>query len=352
VPDRDGETHGFLAMDRYSRQTILWCIGSDGQDKIEKARVAVVGLGALGSTAAECLARAGAGELILLDRDILDLSNLQRQILYDEKDVRERLPKAAAAARRLSGINSEISLIERVDNLHAGNIAHLLEGVQIIVDGTDNIETRYLINDYAVNRGIPWVYGGAIGTGGTGLFVLPGEGPCLRCVFPDPPDPHRLGTCDTVGVLGPVPVMVGAWEAGMALRYLAGGGRGLGGRLLLVDFWEQEQGFHEPSVEKRDDCPVCGKREFTYLERRRGTIASSSCGEGMYQIVPAEPRQLKLDELAGRLEASGEVFLTPYYLCFSEGSIRLHVFSNGRAQLQGAGSEEEALSFYSRYVGL
>ncbi len=337
-------------MERYSRQRILSVIGDEGQQKLAAARVAVVGLGALGSAAAECLARAGVGNLVIVDRDVLDESNLHRQILYDESDVRDGLPKAPAAEKRLREINSNVRITSHIASLGPGNVAAILEGAGIIVDGTDNIETRFLINDYAVSNGVPWVYGGAIGTGGTGLLVIPGRGPCLRCVFPDPPDPRKLGTCDTVGVLGTVPVLVGAWQAGMAIRYLVGGAKGLRPWYFIADFWDG--GFFEPGVRRRDGCPACGKGEFPFLRRGESTVVASLCGSESFQVTPPKKRRIELELLASKLRELGEVELREYYLLFSKDDISLFLFQNGSAQVRGASSKEEAISLYARYVGM
>jgi molybdopterin/thiamine biosynthesis adenylyltransferase len=351
ITSREGQPNAgtLTPMDRYSRQRLLRVIGSEGQDKLERARVAVIGLGALGSAAAECLVRAGVGEVILIDRDILELTNLQRQILYDEDDVNEGLPKAVAAQRRLMEINSSVKLDARTENLHAGNVESLLAEVPLILDGTDNVETRYLVNDFAVKRGVPWIYGGAIGTTGVGLFVMPGSGPCLRCVFPDPPDAEKLGTCDTVGVLGTIPLIIGAWQATMAMRYLVGGSTGLGERMLMMDPWEH--GFLEPVVKARGDCPACAKGEFPFLESRKRTTVAGLCGSGAYQITPPGERSVEFEDLSKRLEKLGEVELTPFYLRFSDDRARMILFKNGGARVEGVADEREALSFYARYVG-
>lgn len=336
-------------MDRYARQRILDSIGEGGQRKLGEAVVAVVGLGALGSSSAECLARAGIGGLILVDRDVLEITNLQRQILYDEKDVAEGLPKAVAAKRRLGEINSEVRITAFPENLHAGNVRRLLADARMIVDGTDNVETRYLLNDYAVSTGTPWVYGGAIGTSGTGLFVLPGEGPCLRCVYENPPDAARLGTCDTVGILGMVPVIIGAWQASMVVRYLVSGTE-RGGKLFVLDLWQH--GFLEPEVKRREGCPACGKGEFPFLSMSQRTMVVSLCGRDAFQVTPPEERNLLLEEIAGRLEKAGRVEVRPYYLVFSDGRVQMYLFQNGGAQVKGVASEAEAMSYYSRYVGM
>lgn len=337
-------------MDRYSRQRILYSIGESGQKKLAEARVAVVGLGALGSASSECLARAGVGDLVLIDRDVLELTNLQRQILYDEKDVAEGLPKAVAAKRRLGAINSTIRITSFAEHLHAGNVRRLLDGVTLVLDGTDNVETRYLLNDYAVSSHLPWVYGGAIGTSGTGLFVLPGSGPCLRCIYEDPPDSRRLGTCDTVGVLGAAPLIVGAWQASMAIRYLVSGPDPLLMRLFVMDLWQH--GFLQPEVKRREDCPACGKGGFPYLSARKKTIAVSLCGRDAFQVTPPEEKKLRLEEISARLGALGDAQLRPHYLVFFDGRAQMYIFENGGAQVKGAASEEEALSLYSRYVGM
>lgn len=337
-------------MDRYARQRLLSVIGDEGQRRLEAARVAVIGLGALGSAAAECLVRAGVGNITLIDRDLTELTNLQRQILYDEEDVREGLPKAVAAVRRLHRINSTLRLTGRNENLHAGNIDSLVEGAQVLIDGTDNIETRYLLNDYSIKHRVPWVYGGAIGTSGTGLFVLPGEGPCLRCVFPDPPRAQTLGTCDTVGILGTIPVIVGAWQASMAIRFFVEGSGELGQRFLVMDLWGH--GFAEPALKRRDDCPTCGRGDFPFLARRRRTTVVGLCGSDSFQITPPGKITIDLEDLASRLQDIGEVSITPYYLRFSDGGIEMILYPAGRAQIKGAGGEKEVLSFYAKYVGL
>jgi adenylyltransferase/sulfurtransferase len=337
-------------MDRYSRQSLLHSIGESGQKRLREARIAVVGLGALGCASAECLARAGVGELLLVDRDILELTNLSRQLLYDEKDVEEGLPKAFAAKRRLGEINSELRITAFPENLHAGNVRRLLDGVHLIVDGTDNIETRYLLNDYAVSTNTPWIYGGAVGTSGTGLFVLPGVGPCLRCVYEEPPDAGKLGTCDTVGILGTVPVIVGAWQASMAIRHIVSSGEPQGGRLFVVDLWQH--GFLEPEVKRREECPACGRGQFPFLSVSRRTMAVSLCGRGAFQVTPPVERNLQLEELSRKLAALGHVEVRPYYLVFSDGRAHMCLFQNGGAQVTGVGSEEEAMSFYARYVGM
>jgi len=337
-------------MDRYSRQRLLHDVGDQGQERLEGARIAVVGLGALGSSASECIVRAGVGDVVIIDRDVLEISNLQRQILYDEDDVSEGLPKAVAAQKRLSEINSSVRLEVRTESLHAGNIVSLLEGAHIIIDGTDNIETRYLLNDYSVKHSVPWIYGGAIGTSGTGLFVLPGDGPCLKCAFPEPPDARKLGTCDTIGILGTVPVIVGAWQASMAIRFIVNGKRGLGKKLLIMDLWGH--GFFEPEVKRRKDCPACGKREFPYLKSSRRTTVTSLCGTSDFQVIPPGRKDVDLEVISDRLAPLGEVDLGPYYLRFREGNVQMVLYPGGRAQISGVTSGKEALSFYTRYVGL
>jgi adenylyltransferase/sulfurtransferase len=265
-------------------------------------------------------------------------------------DVREGLPKAVAAQKRLAEINTSINLIGRTESLNAGNIKSLLDGVHFIIDGTDNVETRYLLNDYSVKYRVPWVYGGAIGTTGTGLFIMPGEGPCLRCVFPIPPESGKLGTCDTIGILGTVPVIVGAWQASMAIRYLVGHKRDLGEKLLMMDLWEH--GFLEPGVKRKKDCPACGKGEFPFLTSRRRTTVVNLCGTQAFQVTPPQRKDLDLEAVSRKLTGLGEVDLGPYYLRFLEGNVQMILYPGGRAQISGVANNKEALSFYSRYVGL
>ena len=336
------------ADSRYSRQSRFAPLGEEGQRRIQSARVVVVGLGALGSVQADLLARAGVGELRLIDRDFVELSNLQRQTLYQESDAAEALPKAVAAARRLALVNSEVRVEALVSDLSPRNIEEALEGAAVILDGTDNFETRYLINDFAVREGIPWIYGAAVGSYGLKLAIVPGPTACFRCVYPEPPRGAQP-TCETEGVLGPVTAAIAALQAGDALKILACGKESVTARLTTMDVWTGQ--IRQTAPPARDpDCPCCATREFPHLEgKHRAPI--SLCGRNAVQIHERS-RPVDLPELASRLGALGPVRVNEFALRAALEPYELTVFPDGRAIIKGTTDAGVARSVYARYVGM
>ncbi|HEY4365218.1 MAG TPA: ThiF family adenylyltransferase [Bryobacteraceae bacterium] len=335
-------------MGRYLRQSRFAPLGVDGQQRISASTVAVVGLGALGSVQADLLARAGVGTLRLLDRDFVELSNLQRQTLYDESDAAEALPKAVAAARRLARVNSEIRIEPHVADLSARNVEDLLEGADLILDATDNFETRYLINDFAVSNTLPWIYGAAVASYGLTLAILPGISACFRCVYPEQP-PGSQPTCETEGVLGPVTAAIGSLQAGVALKILARGAEAVTPRLTRVDVWTGE--IRQTAPPARDpDCPCCGARKFPYLDgKHRAPI--SLCGRDAVQIHERS-RPVDLAELARRLKTLAEVRVNEFALRALVDPYELTVFPDGRAIIKGTTDPGVARSVYARYIGV
>src|SRR6185503_9485537 len=269
---------------RYSRQILLPWIEEAGQQRLAASRVVVVGCGALGGTAAEQLARAGVGHLKIVDRDVVELSNLQRQVLFDEEDAKANLPKAVAAERRLKRINSSIEIRGVVADVNAENAEELL-AADLILDGTDNAETRYLINDVAVKRGVPWIYAGCVGSEGRVMAVVPGKTACLRCVFPDAPLAGEVETCDTAGVLGPAASVAASIQAGLAIRMIVGDEVESG--MLTFDLKTGRFNRVAQSEARRDDCVCCGSRDFEFLNARGASKAVSLCGRNSVQIRPA-----------------------------------------------------------------
>jgi len=330
---------------RYSRQVRFAPFGEEGQRKIRAARVAVVGCGALGSVQAELLARAGVGSLRLIDRDFVEESNLQRQFLYAESDARDAVPKAAAAARRLREINGEVALEPVVADLTPSNAGELFENINLILDGTDNFETRYLINDAAVQSGMPWIYGAAVGSYGLKLAVIPGCTACFRCVYPDPP-PGAQPTCETAGVLSPVTAAIASLQAADALKILAGAP--LIARLTTIDVWSGE--IRQLDAPARDpDCPCCVRREFIHLDgSRRAPI--SLCGRNAVQIHE-RARPLDLEQLASRLATIAPVRANEFALRVTLDAYELTVFPDGRAIIKGTTDVAVARSLYARYLG-
>jgi adenylyltransferase/sulfurtransferase len=322
-------------------------VGEAGQARLASARVAVAGCGALGSVAAELLARAGAGTLRIIDRDVVEWSNLQRQVLFDEQDAREGVPKAIAAARRLARVNSQISVQPLAADLTPASIDELLEGADVVVDGTDNFETRFLINDYAVRQSIPWVYSAAVGSYGLKLAVLPGSTACLRCIYPEPPEGAQP-TCETEGVLAPVTAAIAALAASDALRILAGGAWSMIARLTTIDVWTGEIRQIDPPA-RDPHCPCCVRREFPHLSgARRAPI--SLCGRNAVQIHERH-RPLDLADLARRLAPLAAVRANEFALRAAIEPYELTVFPDGRAIIKGTTDTAVARGLYARYIG-
>lgn len=331
---------------RYSRQIRFSGIGESGQQKIRDARIAIVGCGALGSFHAEALARAGAGTLRLIDRDYVEESNLQRQFLYDESDAAEATPKAVAASRRLERVNSGVRVVPEVADLSPANIEDLFEEIDLILDGTDNFETRYLINDWAVRNGKPWIYGAAVGSYGVSMPVIPGRTCCFACVYPEPPQGAQP-TCETSGVLGALTATVAAWQVAAALKILVDG-EPPSRKITTFDLWAgATRQIAMPAADP--ECRVCGRREFRYLDgKRRAPI--SLCGRNAVQIHERQ-RPVDLAELAQRLSAAGPVRANEFALRFQVPPHEITVFPDGRAIIKGTTDPGVARSLYSRYIG-
>jgi molybdopterin/thiamine biosynthesis adenylyltransferase len=335
------------AESRYSRQIRFAPLGEEGQRRISASRIAIVGCGALGSFQAEALARAGAGLLRLIDRDFVETSNLQRQFLFDEQDAAEALPKAAAAARRLARVNSGITIQPVVADLVPSNAADLLEDIDLILDGTDNFETRYLINDAAVRAGIPWIYGAAVGSYGLKFAIVPGKTACLKCVYPEPPTGAQP-TCETAGVLGPLTATVAALQVADALKALALGPDAVNPRITTIDVWSGE--IRQIDAPARDPgCRCCALREFVHLDEAR-RVPISLCGRNAVQIHERS-RPLDLADLARRLGPLAPVRSNEFALRVMLDPYELTVFPDGRAIIKGTTDVGIARSLYARYVG-
>lgn len=332
-------------QERYSRQILFEGIGSAGQQRLLDARVVVVGCGALGSFQAGALARAGVGFLKIIDRDYVELSNLQRQWLFDQCDVEQGLPKAIAAARHLAAINSDIQIEPVVADLEPGNAEELLGECGLILDGADNFETRYLINDYAVSHGWPWIYGAAVGSYGISMAIVPGKTACLRCVYPDAPSGAQP-TCETTGVLGSVTALIASLQVSEAIRILCGAAPS--GKITTIDLWTGEiRQIAQPGPDGQ--CPACGLRQFPYLNGEcRPPV--SMCGRNAVQIHQ-RARPLDLRELAGRLAPLGVVRANEFALRFEIPPYLLTIFPDGRAIVKGTTDVGVARSLYARYIG-
>jgi adenylyltransferase/sulfurtransferase len=338
--------------DRYSRQVRFGPVGTEGQSRLSAAGVAVVGCGALGSVVAMALVRAGVGRLRIIDRDVPEVSNLPRQVLFDEDDVAAGVPKAAAAARHLRRINSAAAVEPVVADLVPANAVRLLEGVDVIVDGSDNFEARFLVNEVACRSKTPWVHGGVIGAEGRVLTVVPGKTACLRCLVPEPPAPGALPTCDTAGVIGPAALVVGAVEAAEAIKLLVGTAEPQGNRLLACDLWEGEWRSIDLGRLAEEGCPTCRGGDSPWLEGRLGGRATALCGRDAVQVMAATLGSIDLADLATRLRGVGPVTHNPWLVRAEvEPGIQLSVFADGRAIVAGTREEPRARAIVARYVG-
>jgi len=337
---------------RYSRQILFEGLGEEGQRRICASSVAVVGAGALGSFHASILARAGVGVLRLIDRDFVEASNLQRQILYDEEDARQLLPKATAAERKLRRVNSQVKVEGIVADLNFTNADRLLSGVDLILDGSDNFEARLLINDFAVARGVPWVYGACVGSYGLAFAILPGDTPCLRCIFESAPPPGSTPTCDTAGVLGSIVAVISGVQTAEALKILSGRRERVSRQIVAADVWEGRlQTIELGAGARRADCPACGRRQFEYLEGRAGSDSATLCGRNAVQFRPHSASAIDLAEVEKRLAPLGRVARNPFLVRASVESYEITVFADGRAIIGGTQDPGVARSVYARYVG-
>lgn len=340
-------------LSRYSRQTLFEPIGVQGQKRLLQSRVAVVGMGALGTVLANHMVRAGVGFVRVIDRDFVEASNLQRQMLYHEEHAAEGLPKAAAAAETLRRINSGVTVEPVIADLTWANAEELLSDVDLVLDGTDNFQVRFLINDVCVKHGIPWVYGGGVSANGMTMPILPGETPCLRCLFDTAPAPGSVATCDTAGVIGPIIHIVASYQAVEAMKILVGAHDKVRRTMLNVSIWDYSTNSIDISRAKRPACICCGKNQFEFLEPHAGDNTTSLCGRNTIQISPAEPWDVDLQAMADRLSLSGRVeknkFLVRFY---ATDELRMVIFQDGRVLVQGTDDLATARSLYAKYIGM
>ena len=338
-------------MERYSRQILFSPIGGKGQEKIRKKHILVVGAGALGTANAEMIARAGIGKLTIVDRDYVEWSNLQRQQLYIEDDAQNRIPKAVAAKLHLKKINSEVEVHSFVEDVTSANIEELAEHVDLIIDATDNFETRLLINDVALKHEIPWIYGGVVGSYGLSFTIIPHETPCLHCLLKHIPFDGM--TCDTVGVISPAVNMVASHQTTEALKLLVGDEENRRGKLVSFDLWKNQYSSIKMDRLKNNACPTCGTNPvYPYLTAEMETKAAVLCGRDTVQIRPSETKQFSFAQVAERVKPLADAFLeNPFLMSFTFGSKRIVLFKDGRALIHGTKDISEAKKIYHRYVG-
>lgn len=351
------------ALARYNRQMLWQPIGVEGQRKLLNARVLLVGCGALGTVLANTLARAGVGHLTIVDRDFIELNNLQRQVLFDEEDIRQQLPKSVAGKKKLEKINSSIEVEAVVADVNHRNIEQLASGKDLLLDGTDNFETRFLINDVSAKLNIPWIYGACISAMGLGMVIRPGITPCLRCVFETIPPPGMNPTCDTAGVLGPTVNIVASWQALEAMKLLTGNLKEVSPYLFSFDLWDNR--FQQLNVGKAReiaDCPVCKHGQYEFLSGKFGSSTTTLCGRNAVQISrPVEAgEKVPFERIAAGLRSVGKPTFNKFMLkcAITEGAggaapreYELTLFADGRAIVKGTNDAAIAKAIYAKYVG-
>lgn len=340
------------AHERYQKQILFAGVGEAGQQRLLDASVLLVGCGALGSVIADQLARAGVGRLRIVDRDFVETSNLQRQVLYDEQDVVDQLPKAIAAERKLARINSTVRIEPIVADVNRNNVLELTSDVDLVLDGTDNFETRFLINDAALELGIPWINGGCVGSHGQVMTILPGRTACFRCLVPTSPQAGATETCDTAGVLAPAVNIVSSLQVVDAIKILTGQSDQIESVLTVVDVWEGTwRRLKLGDLARQADCPACRQGERAWLHGAAGSQATVLCGRNAVQVSPAQRAPVRLDELADRLKTFGSVSANPYLVKFSAAPYEITAFGDGRAIIKGTEDSATARSLYAKYIG-
>jgi adenylyltransferase/sulfurtransferase len=336
--------------DRYSRQILFAGIGAEGQDRLRESRVVVIGCGALGSAQAESLARAGVGKLRIVDRDFVEFSNLQRQTMFTESDAAERLPKAIACANHIQQINRDIEVEAEIADVNHSNVERLIANADVVLDGTDNFATRYLINDACVKHEINWIYGAAVGSYGVTMTIRPHETPCLRCIFPEAPPAASAPTCDTAGVIMPIISVVAAVQVSEALKLLTGKVESLHRSLMQFDVWQND--WRRIALGAASgDCPTCALHKYDTLDVEAREFAAVMCGRHAVQVSPATTAPVDLAALSRKLESAGEVKSNGYLLRFRTGEYELTVFRDARSIIRGTDDIAVARSLYSKYIG-
>ncbi len=337
---------------RYSRQVLFKGIGAEGQERLNKGVVVVAGCGALGSVIADSLVRAGVGTIRIIDRDFVEESNLQRQVIFDEDDVKDDLPKAVAAERKLRKINSNVNVVPFVTDINSDNIDELISGADIVIDGLDNFGTRFLINDYCVKSKIPWIYGACVGSVGLSMNIIPGLTPCLRCVFETIPSPGSSPTCDTSGVIAPIVNIIASIQTAEVFKILTGNVGQLNKKLISIDVWYVK--YDKINIENArliGNCPVCKEGRFDFLAGGLDSLTATLCGRNAVQIRYKEDKHINFKDVAQRLACIGDVRFNEHMLKFKTGGYEITLFNDGRSIVFGTNDQITAKNIYAKYIG-
>jgi len=341
-----------ISEDRYSRQALFEGIGEDGQTQLAQSKAVIIGCGALGSVQTETLARAGVGRLVLVDRDFVEESNLQRQIMFEESDAFNRLPKSIAAASRIARVNSDIQVEPLVTDVNFENVEEIIAEADVVLDGTDNFETRFLINDACLKTRTPWIYGAAVGSYGLTMTIVPGSSPCFACVLEAMPEPGSGPTCDTAGVIMPIVTTIASIQAAEALKLLTGQTDKLHRSLMRIDLWNFEINRLDLSnFDGQDRCAACSGKEFKFLRGSGRQIATTLCGRNAVQIARSGSGVVDFPALADRLRQTGEVAFNDFLLRFRIEGYDITVFRDARSIIRGTTDPAVARGLYARYIG-
>jgi len=341
------------SLERYSRQILFQHIGGERQKVLMNSSAVVIGCGALGTVSSSYLTRAGIGQIRIIDRDFIEESNLQRQILFDENDISENLPKAIAAQRKLQKINTKVKIEGIVTDVNYANIEELTQGVDIIIDGTDNFETRFLINDFCVKNSVPWIYGACIGGRGVVMNIIPSETPCLRCVFETMPQIGSFPTCDTAGVIGPIAGIIASIQATEAIKILSEDYESINKTLIEIDVWNTKfRQIDVSGLKELNNCPTCKLHNYTFLEAEDGVMATFLCGKNAVQVMSRNRGNIDLRQLEQRLGSVADVSCNAFMLKFKVKDHEFTVFPDGRAIITGTADSSTAKTLYSKYLGM
>ncbi len=339
-----------MVNERYSRQALFPEIGQAGQEKLLNSRVLIVGCGALGASHAEMLSRAGVGRLRIVDRDFVEFTNLQRQTLFKESDAADRLPKAIAAKERIAEINSEIEVEPIVADVNNSNVESIIDGCDVVLDGTDNFQVRYLLNDACVKHNKTWIYGAAVSSYGTTMTIIPGETPCLRCIFEEMPDAGSSPTCDTAGVIMPIISSISSIQVAEAIKLLVGDIGSFHRSLIQIDVWQND--WRKIKLAGRNpDCKTCGQGEFEFLDAEAVEFSAVLCGRNAVQIAPPRPVEIDLAGFAEKLSNIAGIKWNDYLVRFTVNGNEITLFRDGRAIVKGTDDVSAARSLSSRYIG-
>jgi adenylyltransferase/sulfurtransferase len=334
--------------DRYSRQILFQEMGEEGQKKLGNSYAVIIGCGALGSMIALTLVRAGVGKIRIIDRDFIEYHNLARQALFDEDDVKNQIPKAVAAERHLKKVNSSIEIEGIVADVNYSNIEGFIRNADILLDGLDNLETRGLMNDASLKHKIPWIYGGAVSSFGMTMDIIPGQTPCLQCILPNLHEGTGILTCETAGVIGPAPLIIGSLQSVEAIKILVGS-EDINHDLIFIDVWRNQ--FDRSDIERRPDCPSC-RGQFDFLEARFGTKITSLCGQNAVQVLNPNRGGISLERLAIHLRSIGQVSYNEFMLRFNVDNHEMVIFPDGRAIIKNTNDESLAKGLYAKYIGM